>query len=127
MAAATSVALQDRVAAPVVNGLSVQYAFSFNEAQNLDLIQIASPGDQTGGAPTVMINVDYLGKVHSPAVNPTNGTVLGVFYTQLTQGSTATLFAAAFDNPLLLDILQVINPGGNISYWLDYLGVVHGA
>jgi hypothetical protein len=125
--AATSVAVLSRVQASVTNGLSVQYAFSSNEAQNLDLIQIASPGSQTGGAPSVMINVDYLGKVHSPAVNPTDGTVLGVYFTPILQGSTATLFASAFDNPLLLDIIQVINPGGNISYWLDYLGVAHGA
>ena len=127
MAAATSVALQARVAAPVIAGLSVQYAFSFNEAQNLDLIQILVQGGETTGAPSVVLNVDYQGKVHNPPVNPTIGTVLGVFFSPIVQTTTAGYFAAAFDNPLLLDILQVINPGGNISYWLDYLGVAHGA
>ena len=127
MAAATSVALQARVAAPVVAGLSVQYAFSFNEAQNLDLLQILVEGGGTVGTPSLVLNVDYLGKVHNPPANPTNGTVLGVFFSPIVQTTTAGYFAAAFDNPLLLDILQVINPGGNISYWLDYLGVAHGA
>jgi hypothetical protein len=126
MAAATLTAMLDRLAAPVVGGLSVQYAFSSNEAQNLDLLQIVIPGDQTGGAPVVALNVDFKGVVHNPAVNPTNGTTLGV-YSAPVIGTTASLFAQAFVNPAQLDIVQIINPGGNISYWLDFLGVAHGA
>lgn len=128
MAAATLTAMLDRLAAPVVGGLSVQYAFSSNEAQNNDLLQIISPGGETTGVPSVVLNVDFKGNVHNPAVNPTVGTSLGVFFTSLAAGSlTASFFASAFVNPAQLDILQIINPGGNISYWLDFLGVAHGA
>jgi hypothetical protein len=123
--AATLTALLARVAAPVVGGLSVQYAFSSNEAQNLDLIQIVVPGDETTGPPTVVLNVDYQGNVHNPPVNPTNGTTLGVYFAPVV-GTTAALFATAFANTSQQDIIQVINPGGNISYWLDFLGIAHG-
>jgi hypothetical protein len=125
--AGTLTAVLARLQAPVVGGLSVQYAFSSNEAQNLDLIQIVNPGDETTGPPTVVLNVDYQGKVHNPAVNPTNGTTLGVYFANLANGSTAAFFGLAFANPSLLDIIQVVNQaGGNITYWLDYLGVAHG-
>jgi hypothetical protein len=128
MAAATLTAVLDRLLAPVVGGLSVQYAFSFNEAQNLDLLQIVNQGDNSGGTPTVVLNVDFKGNVHNPAVAPTNGTTLGVYFANLPAGSTtAAFFALAFVNPAQLDIVQIINPGGNISYWLDFLGVAHGA
>jgi hypothetical protein len=93
--------------------------------QNLDLLQIVS---KKGG--TVLLNVDYLGAVHSPAVSPTNGARVGVFATNFQTSDSATvaqLFADAFANPSLLDILQVINLGGNIHYYLDYLGVAHGS
>jgi hypothetical protein len=90
--------------------------------QNLDLLQIVQEGGST------ILNVDYLGTVHNPAVAPTNGTRLGVFFTGLTGSpSTANLFANAFSNPSNLDILQVISLGGNINYYLDYLGVAHGS
>jgi hypothetical protein len=91
--------------------------------QNLDILQIV---DNTGG--TVFVNVDSTGTVHNPAVNPTNGTRVGPFITRInTPASTAQFFADTFTNPSNLDILQVINLGGNVSYWLDYLGVAHGS
>jgi hypothetical protein len=31
------------------------------------------------------------------------------------------------NNPAQEDIIQVINLGGNISYWLDYVLVAHGS
>lgn len=92
-------------------------------SQNLDLIQIVESNGQT-----VLCNVDYLGAVHTPASSPTNGTRIGVFQTNLTSSATtAQLFASAFTNPSLLDILQVINVGGNIHYNLNYLGVASGS
>lgn len=58
----------------------------------------------------------------------TNGTRVGVFLTRLTVGATlAALFADAFSNPSLLDILQVVNEGGTISYHLSYQGVATGS
>jgi len=91
-------------------------------SQNLDLLQIV----QQGG--NIALNVDYLGTVHNPASSPTNGTRIGVFMTNLVGSpTTAQLFANAFDNPLDQDILQVINIGGNVHYYLDYLGVAHGS
>jgi len=94
--------------------------------QNLDLIQIVSPSG------SVLVNVDYEGTVHKAASGQTTGaadnTRIGVFYTRLTSSSSlAAIFADAFSNPSQLDIIQVINPGGNVHYWLDYLGVAHGS
>lgn len=56
------------------------------------------------------------------------GQRVGRFLTRL--GTTATLaqwFADAFSNPSQLDILQVINPGGNVHYYLNYQGVATGS
>lgn len=96
-------------------------------AQNLDLVQILQEGNDGDEAPMIL-NVDYKGVVHFPAVNPTNGTRIGQFFTRLTPSATlAQIMADTFTNPSLLDIIQVINLGGNISYWWDYLGVAHGS
>jgi hypothetical protein len=60
----------------------------------------------------------------------TVGTRVGRFATDFGVGdtyTTAELFANTFTNPSLQDILQVINAGGNIHYYLDYLGVAHGS
>ena len=92
-------------------------------AQNLDLIQIVGQGG------SILCNVDYLGVVHTPKSAATTGnTRVGQFESNLTSSATtAQLFANAFTNPQQQDILQVYNEGGNISYWLDYLGVAHGS
>jgi hypothetical protein len=91
--------------------------------QFLDLIQIVDYGG------VVLLNVDNAGVVHYPAVAPTNGVRLGQYFTRL--NSTATLAALSLDtwtnNPAQEDIIQVINIGGNISYWLDYVLVAHGS
>lgn len=99
-----------------------------NVNSNTDILQIT---DDNGN--NVLLNVDFAGVVHNPAVNPTaptsfDNTRLGQYQSQLSPGaSTAALFASAFSNPKQEDIIQVINIGGNISYWLDYLGVAHGS
>jgi hypothetical protein len=60
------------------------------------------------------------------ALTGTKGTRVGRFQTYLTTTATlAALFAAAFSNSQNLDILQVVNEGGNVVYYLDYLGVAH--
>lgn len=41
--------------------------------------------------------------------------------------TTAQLFADALANPSQLDIFQAVNAGGNVHYYLDYLGVAHGS
>lgn len=98
-------------------------------AQNQDILQIV---DNNGL--NILLNVDYLGVVHKPASGATTKatnsgqTRLGQFVSRLdSSASVAQLFADAFFNPSQLDIIQVQNFGGNISYWLDYLGVAHGA
>jgi len=87
------------------------------------LIQIIGEGD------AVILNVDFGGTVHYPAVLPTNGTRIGVFQTRL--NNTALLPALMLDvwtnNPAQQDIIQVMNVGGAVSYWWDYLGVAHGS
>jgi hypothetical protein len=58
----------------------------------------------------------------------TNGTRLGQYYTRLTTSATiAQLFADAFTNPSLLDIVHIVNLGGNVSYVLDHNGVASGS
>lgn len=91
--------------------------------QNLDLIQIVNEGEG------ILLNVDYAGVVHKPAVASTGlNTRIGRYLTRLSSSATtAQLFADAFKNFDNEDIIQVQNIGGNISYWLDYLGVAHGA
>lgn len=93
-----------------------------NVNSNLDLIQILNEGGST------LVNVDFTGKVNFPAVSPTNGTRVGVYYTrQSASASLAQIFADTFTNPSQLDILQVINNGGNVSYYLNYQGVATGS
>lgn len=59
---------------------------------------------------------------------PTNGVRLGQYFTHLAPGATiAQLFTEAFANPSLLDIVHVVNLGGNVSYILDHLGVASGS
>ena len=96
--------------------------------QNLDLIQIVGQGG------SILLNVDYLGTVHNPAVGATTSaggigqTRIGQFQSRLTSSATtAQLFADAFSNPSQLDIIQVINEGGNVHYNLNYLGVAAGS
>ena len=97
--------------------------------QNLDLIQILNAGAGTASTPTVDINVDHTGTVHNPAVNPTNGTRLGVYYAANTAAgsTTAQFFAAAFANLSQQDIIQNVNEGGNVTYFLNYQGVASGS
>jgi hypothetical protein len=100
---------------------------------NLDILQILVPGDNSNDAPLVALNVDFRGVVHNPAVAPTKGTRMGVFYAiDLTTGATtAQLFASVWKwnatQGAQADIFQVVNQGGNISYWLDFLGVARGS
>ena len=97
--------------------------------QNLDLIQILNQGAGTTNTPTVDVNVDHTGAVHNPAVSPTNGTRLGVYFAANTAAgaTTAQFFAAAFANPSNQDIIQNQNEGGNITYFLSSTGVATGS
>jgi len=61
-------------------------------------------------------------------VPATLGTRIGKFSTNLSNSaSIAALYASAFDNPSLQDIVQVRNIGGTISYYLNYQGVATGS
>lgn len=130
MAVATTTAVLERVF-----GSSLQNAYQESGTQGigpqrLDLIQILDSGDITNPSPVnVEINVDYAGVVHNPAVSPTNGTRLGAFLAlNVPDGSsTAVFFANAFNNPSQLDILQNVNQGGNVTYFLNYQGVASGS
>jgi hypothetical protein len=127
MAATTFAHLQRMLGSSLQNAFA-QLTGQGIAAQNLDLIQIVIPGDIAYNTPTVALNVDYTGTVHNPAAAPTNGTRIGVFFSNLaSSATTAQFFASAFANSALLDILQNINQSGSITYWLDYLGVAHGA
>lgn len=113
-----------------VEGTSLQAAFpqvtpNAVGPRNLDLIKIVNEGGN------VLLNVDYAGAVHNPAIaSPVGGggVRIGRFLTKLTgTPTTAQLFADVFFNPKQEDILQNRQIGGNISYYLDYQGVAHGS
>jgi hypothetical protein len=96
--------------------------------QFLDLVQIV---DEGGG---FVLNVDFAGSVHYPAVLPTNGYRIGQYLTRfglagsgLPVTTLAQVMHDAFTNPQGLDIIQCINVGGNVSYWWDQNGVAHGS
>jgi hypothetical protein len=108
-------------------GSSIQAAFAQinpGNPQDLDLIHIC---DQ--GSVKAIINVDYTGAVHYPVLNPTSGVRIGKYFTRLSTTATlAQIFADAFsENVSLQDIIQCINLGGNISYYLNYQGVATGS
>lgn len=87
---------------------------------DLDLIQIATEGDDT------VISVNFAGVVTLVPSTHTNGTLFGRYFaatTSLTM-TVAQYFALAFTNPQQYDILQMISgAGGGIVWHLDYLGV----
>ena len=93
--------------------------------QNLDLIQIVDEGG------LVLVNVNYLGTVGKNPASPTNGVRVRQIRTLLAAtATTAQIFADAFypnANQDQSDILQVVNPGGNVHYYLDYTGTAHGS
>ncbi len=92
-------------------------------------------GTSISAANGTTITVPFAGQIAetasataSIAVASTNGTRVGVFFTRLTGSQTiAALFGDAFSNPSQLDILQVIQVGGNIHYSLSYQGVASGS
>jgi hypothetical protein len=137
MAAATTTAggVPNCVLEPVF-GSSLQNAFTQinpSNPQNLDIIQITVPGSNSIDSTNVALNVDFAGVVHNPAVSPTKGTRAGTFHAidQVAGASTAALFASVWKwnatQGAKADILQSVQIGGNISYWLDFLGVAHGS
>ena len=112
-------------------------AFTDNVSQ-ADLFQIENEGGQ------VIVAVDYLGNVWFNASGLTasfgsggsglytvNRQVDGGKFRTVPGSTTSTVaqaFAAAFPtNPQNLDIIQVVAPGGNPGYYVDYLGVAHGS
>ena len=111
-------------------------AFPDNESL-ADILQIENQGGE------VIVSVSYNGTVNFNAAGLTattgqGGAGLYTLNRQLDRkyrtvpGSTITTvaqaFAAAFPlNPLNQDIIQVINVGGNVSYYIDYTGVAHGS
>lgn len=122
---ATSTAMLERVFG---SSLQTAYTQPGGNTQNLDLFQIVDVGDIAyGPAPSIVANVDYTGTVHNPALNPTNGTRLGVFFSNTTSTTTSAIFASAFANPSQQDIVQNVNQGGNVTYYLSYLGVATGS
>lgn len=61
-------------------------------------------------------------------ISGTNGTRVGVFNTNQPASATiAQLFTDAFTNPSQMDVLQILNIGGDVSYWLTYQGVANGS
>lgn len=117
-------------------GQSLLLAFPDNESL-ADILQIENQGGQ------VIVSVSYNGTVNFNASGLTSTTGQGGagLYTLNRQldrkyrtvpGTTITTvaqaFAAAFPlNPQNQDIIQVINIGGAISYWVDVQGMAHGS
>jgi hypothetical protein len=113
-------------------GASVLLAWPQNspgvQGQFLDLVQIVDEGGN------FVLNVDFSGAVHYPAILPTNGTRIGQYQTRfglsgsgLPVTTLSQVMHDAFTNPQFLDIIQIINVGGNISYWWNSEGVATGS
>jgi hypothetical protein len=99
-----------------------QVTFDGGVSKFLDLIQIVDEGGIT------VLNLSYNGTVNYPAVNPTPGTRIGVYYTKLNGSATlAAVVADTWKNWDQEDIIQVINVGGNISYFWNWLGIAYGS
>lgn len=89
---------------------------------------VASTGSTLVVVTTTQVNETHAGTATLGTLSGTNSTRVGVFNTNLPPSSTlAQLFADAFSNPQQDDILQVINAGGNVSYFLNYQGVATGS
>jgi hypothetical protein len=100
-----------------------------NAINNVSSVKITA----STGSTIVVAFAGQIAETHAGTATlklPTTGqrTRIGRFQTNLASGSTlAQLFANVFDNPANLDILQVVNEGGNVSYYLNYLGVATGS
>jgi len=115
----------------------VASAFTDNTSQ-ADLLQIAND-DGTA----ILAAVDYTGTVQFNASGLTaslgsggtgkytlNRQVIGQFRTNpgTTITTVAQAFAAAFPtNPQNQDIIQIVQQGANVAYYVDSLGVSHGS
>lgn len=113
-------------------GQSVLLAWPQNspgvQGQFLDLVQIVDEGGN------YVLNVDFSGAVHYPAILPTNGVRGGQYLTRyglsgsgLPITTLSQVMHDTFTNPSNLDIYQVINNGGNISWWWNSEGVATGS
>jgi hypothetical protein len=96
-------------------GTSVGAAFPQNKKQ-LDLVQIEYQG-------IVVWNLNYAGVVTANPATWTKGTILGQFY-----GSSWTeCFVENNTNPGEQDLIQVMDPGGDVVWLLDYTGTTYQA
>jgi hypothetical protein len=77
-------------------------ATAFANPNNFDLMQVVNEGGR------IVWNLTAAGYTFVNPVSPTPNTILGKFF-----GSS---FAAAFNNPNSLDVLQIINEGGQIIF-----------
>lgn len=107
-------------------GRVIYVAGFVNGGNNGKFLVTASSTTQITVALTTQVN-----ETHAATLTPyTPGTRVGRFASDFSPTdtyTTAQLFANAFANPSQLDIFQAINIGGNVHYYLDYLGVAHGS
>lgn len=116
-------------------------AFTDNQS-NADLLQIVNGQGQTILAVqnngTVNFNSAGLTPVAGASANGSYTVTavgagraqIGVFRTRQTESpsSAAAAIASAFPtNPNSQDIIQVVQEGGSVGYWLDSSGVAHGS
>lgn len=117
----TNGAVYGRYNGPQTNSLSslIIAAFDTTLGNSLqDLLQIVDPFGK------VVFNIDVFGVANDNPASPSATAILGQF--QAHSGSTrAQYIASAFANPSNLDIIQIVQPGGNVAYYVDYLGNVH--
>lgn len=119
--AATKNAVQQQYAGPTTSSKTTLLAAAFGISGALstqDLLQIVDPVGK------VVYSIDSTGTANDNPSTPSGTAVLGQF--QAHTGSTrAQYVASAFANPSNLDIIQVVQPGGNVAYYIDYQGVTH--
>lgn len=118
----------------IANPPSVGTALSVTGFTNTSNNILSTPVTASNGTTITVLFAGQVAETHVAAasitVAGTNGYRICQQNTSFAASDNATLaqiFADAFVNPSLQDILQVINAGGNIHYYVDYLGVAHGS
>lgn len=104
MAAATATALMIRL-------FGSSLAASVKNPSSLDLLQVVDEGGK------VVWNLTSAGVA---TANPSTSTASALLTRYF--GSS---FSAAFKNPSNLDILQVVDEGGTVVFWVDHTGAAN--
>ena len=98
-----------------------------NSGNNVTTVILSSTGSTIVVLTTTQVNETHVGSAAISLSYTKGGTRIGTFKTFLDNTATiAAIFANAFANPALQDIVQIVSPAGEgVVNYLDYQGVSH--